>query len=112
MRSVLKDLVDSVSTLFSTTSPTSSSSSPPSPSPGDRSDAPPPAGAAVGPDVVSERVAHKLKGYFELAKQLIDKAVRAEEWGLVDEAVANYQSANRVLLEGKGVRAPASLSSR
>lgn len=111
---MLKDLVDSVSTLFSTTSPTSSSSSPPSPSPspGDRSAAPPPAGSAVGPDVVSERVAHKLKGYFELAKQLIDKAVRAEEWGLVDEAVANYQSANRVLLEGKGVRAPASLSSR
>nr|CAD1821615.1 unnamed protein product [Ananas comosus var. bracteatus] len=70
------------------------------------------AAAAAGPsDVVGERAALKLKGYFELAKEEIDKAVRAEEWGLADDAVAHYKNALRVMLESKAVRVPDALSS-
>lgn len=66
----------------------------------------------AGPSVVSERVVLKLKGYFELAKEEIDKAVRAEEWGLADEAITHYRNAQRVMLEAKSARVPAPLSSR
>lgn len=70
------------------------------------------AAAAAGPsNVVGERAALKLKGYFELAKEEIDKAVRAEEWGLADDAVAHYKNALRVMLESKAVRVPDALSS-
>ncbi|KAJ6826009.1 uncharacterized protein M6B38_375020 [Iris pallida] len=64
-----KGLVDSISSILSSD--------------------PPPAAMAeeAGPSVVNERVALKLKGYFDLAKEEIDKAVRAEEWGLPDDAV-------------------------
>ncbi|XP_062233703.1 uncharacterized protein LOC133930936 isoform X2 [Phragmites australis] len=65
-------------------------------------DAPSPSPAAV----VGERVAVKLRGYFELAKEEIDKAVRAEEWGLPDEAAAHYRNAQRVMLEAKAARVP------
>ncbi|PKA47689.1 Katanin p60 ATPase-containing subunit A1 [Apostasia shenzhenica] len=64
-----------------------------------------------GSSVVNERVVLKLKGYFELAKEEIDKAVRAEEWGLTDEAVTHYRNAQRVMLEAKAARVPAALSS-
>jgi len=67
---------------------------------------------AAGPSVVNERVVLKLKGYFELAKEEIDKAVRAEEWGLTDDAIAHYRNAQRIMLEAKSARVPAPLSSR
>lgn len=66
----------------------------------------------AGPSVVTERVVLKLKGYFELAKGEIDKAIRAEEWGLTDEAIESYRNAQRILLEAKSARVPVSLSSR
>ncbi|PHT47358.1 Spastin [Capsicum baccatum] len=53
-------------------------------------------GVATG----NERTAYKLKGYFELAKGEIDKAVRAEEWGLVDDAISHYHNAQKILAEG------------
>ncbi|KAI5345340.1 hypothetical protein L3X38_013217 [Prunus dulcis] len=37
--------------------------------------------------------------YFDLAKDEIAKAVWAEEWGLVDDAIAHYNNAQRVLVE-------------
>ncbi|KAF8732734.1 hypothetical protein HU200_015069 [Digitaria exilis] len=69
------------------------------------------AGAAPSPAaVVGERVAVKLRGYFELAKEEIDKAVRAEEWGLPDDAAAHYRNALRVMLEAKAARVPDAVS--
>jgi spastin len=53
----------------------------------------------------------KLRGYFELAKEEIDKAVRAEEWGLPDDAAAHYRNALRVMLEAKAARVPDAVSS-
>jgi spastin len=71
------------------------------------------AGAAPSPAaVVGERVALKLRGYFELAKEEIDKAMRAEEWGLPDDAAAHYRNAMRVMLEAKAARVPDAVSSR
>ena len=71
------------------------------------------AGAAPSPAaVVGERVAVKLRGYFDLAKEEIDKAVRAEEWGLPDDATAHYRNAMRVMLEAKAARVPDAVSSR
>ncbi|XP_076934403.1 uncharacterized protein LOC143600664 isoform X2 [Bidens hawaiensis] len=49
--------------------------------------------------VQNERGAYKLKGYFDLAKEEIDKGVRAEEWGLLDDALLHYQNAQRILRE-------------
>ncbi|KAJ6807497.1 uncharacterized protein M6B38_170440 [Iris pallida] len=66
---------------------------------------------AAGPSVVKERVVLKLKGYFDLAKEEIDKAVRAEERGLPDDAIAHYSNAHRVLLDAKSARLPEALSS-
>jgi spastin len=74
-------------------------------------DAPPMADAAGPAAVVGERVAVKLKGYFELAKEEIDKAVRAEEWGLPEDADAHYRNALRVMLEAKAARVPDAVSS-
>lgn len=56
-------------------------------------------GVAAGLSVSNERAAYKLKGYLDLATEVIAKAVRAEEWGLVDDAVAHYQNAQRILTE-------------
>lgn len=69
------------------------------------------AGAAVT-SVANERTAYKLKGYFDLAKEEIAKAVRAEEWGLVDDAIAHYRNAQRILLEGSSTPVPSYISSR
>ncbi|XP_047075224.1 spastin isoform X1 [Lolium rigidum] len=74
-------------------------------------DAQPMADAAGPAAVVGERVGVKLKGYFELAKEEIDKAVRAEEWGLPDDADAHYRNALRVMLEAKAARVPDAVSS-
>ncbi|KAM0009675.1 putative microtubule-severing ATPase [Helianthus debilis subsp. tardiflorus] len=62
--------------------------------------------------VENERAAYKLKGYFDLAKEQIDKAVRAEEWGLVDDAVLHYQNAQRILGEAMATPVPSYISSR
>ncbi|XP_050238560.1 uncharacterized protein LOC126688039 [Mercurialis annua] len=56
--------------------------------------------------VTNDRVAYKLKGYFDLAKEEIDKAVRAEEWGLADDAVVRYQNAQRILAEANSTPVP------
>ncbi|CAN6443134.1 unnamed protein product [Victoria cruziana] len=64
----------------------------------------------VLPAVPNERVANKLKGYFDLAKEEIDKAVRAEEWGLADDAVVHYNNARSILSEAKSARASSFVS--
>ncbi|KAJ8477486.1 hypothetical protein OPV22_021213 [Ensete ventricosum] len=102
---LLKDIVDSFSEFFSRAPAASDRSPPPAP---DRMEPSP----STAPAVVGERVALKLKGYFDLAKQEIDKAVRAEEWGLTEDAVAHYRNAQRVMLEAKAARVPDALSSR
>lgn len=60
-------------------------------------------------NVDGERVVEKLKGYFSLGKNEIDKAVRADEWGLLADALHHYRSADRILSEG--VSAPAAVES-
>ncbi|KAK7340132.1 hypothetical protein VNO77_20826 [Canavalia gladiata] len=49
--------------------------------------------------VSNERVASKLKGYLDLATQEIAKGVRAEEWGLINDALLHYKNAHAILLE-------------
>lgn len=56
--------------------------------------------------ISNERVAYKLKGYYDLATQEIDKAVRAEEWGLIDDAILHYRNAHRILLEANSTPVP------
>ncbi|KAK9697474.1 hypothetical protein RND81_08G039900 [Saponaria officinalis] len=65
-----------------------------------------------GGKVSNERIAGKLKGYFDLAKEEIAKVVRAEEWGLNDEAISRYMNAQRILVEGASAHAPSFISSR
>ncbi|KAK3036330.1 hypothetical protein RJ639_031737 [Escallonia herrerae] len=62
--------------------------------------------------VSNERTAYKLKGYFDLAKEEIAKAVRAEEWGLADDAVSHYQVAQQILVEATSTPVPTYMSSR
>ncbi|KAG6427970.1 hypothetical protein SASPL_112218 [Salvia splendens] len=59
----------------------------------------------------NERTAYKLKGYFDLAKEEIAKAVRAEEWGLPDDAVFCYQNAQRILGEAVSTPVPSYITS-
>ncbi|THU54052.1 hypothetical protein C4D60_Mb10t20950 [Musa balbisiana] len=103
--SLLKDIVNSFYEFFSRAPAASDRSPPPAP---DRMEPSP----STAPAVVGERVALKLKGYFDLAKEEIDKAVRAEEWGLTEDAVAHYRNAQRVMLEAKAARVPDALASR
>ncbi|CAL9197759.1 unnamed protein product [Musa hybrid cultivar] len=103
--SLLKDIVNSFSEFFARGPAASDRSPPPAP---DRMEPSP----STAPAVVGERVALKLKGYFDLAKEEIDKAVRAEEWGLTEDAVAHYRNAQRVMLEAKAARVPDALASR
>lgn len=98
--SFFKELIDSIGSIFSDPSP--SSKQYPSFSDSTQMDG----------VVSNERVAYKLKGYFDLAKEEIDKAVRAEEWGLADDAVSHYQSAQRILLEATSTPVPSYISSR
>ncbi|URE47058.1 MIT (microtubule interacting and transport) domain [Musa troglodytarum] len=102
--SLLKDIVNSFSEFFSRAPAASDRSPPPAPV---RMEPSP----STAPAVVGERVALKPKGYFGLAKEEIDKAVRAE-WGLTEDAVAHYRNAQRVMLEAKAARVPDALSSR
>ncbi|KAL9263083.1 Spastin-like protein [Drosera capensis] len=48
--------------------------------------------------------------YFDLAKEEIAKAVRAEEWGLRDDAIGHYRNAERILAEEASTRAPLIMS--
>ncbi|KAL6981837.1 hypothetical protein U1Q18_023455 [Sarracenia purpurea var. burkii] len=64
----------------------------------------------AGTSASNERTAYKLKGYFDLAKEEIAKAVRAEEWGLVDDATAHYQNAQRILAEANSTPVPSYIS--
>lgn len=68
-------------------------------------------GAVAAGGVANERTAYKLKGYFDLGKEEIDKAVRAEEWGLVDDAILHYQNAQRILNEAISTHVPSYISS-
>ncbi|XP_047338113.1 spastin-like isoform X2 [Impatiens glandulifera] len=61
--------------------------------------------------ISNERVANKLKGYFDLAKEEISKAVKAEEWGLPDDAIKHYQNSQRVLIEAISMSVPSYISS-
>ncbi|KAL4585828.1 hypothetical protein LXL04_010454 [Taraxacum kok-saghyz] len=61
--------------------------------------------------VENERAAYKLKGYFDLAKEEIDKAVRVEEWGLIGDAILHYQNAQRILGEAIATPVPSYISS-
>ncbi|XP_059457676.1 uncharacterized protein LOC132187397 [Corylus avellana] len=101
--SILKGLIDSLGSIFS--SPYEPDPNPSSPNSSSTMD------GAAGPSVSNERVAYKLKGFFDLAKEEIAKAVRAEEWGLVDDAIVHYKNAQRILIEASSTSAPSFISS-
>ncbi|XP_062000200.1 uncharacterized protein LOC133717498 [Rosa rugosa] len=105
--SFLKGLIDSLGSVFSESS--SSSSSYPNPTASNSSAMDGVAGPGAA-SVTNERVVYKLKGYFDLAKEEIAKAVRAEEWGLVEDAVAHYNSAQRILAEASSTPVPSFIS--
>lgn len=101
-----KGIVDSLSTIFSNSDAFYQSNSNGNPNRVGQT-------MEVGVDgskVANERTAGKLKGYFDLAKEEIDKAVRAEEWGLTDDAILHYKNAQRILAEGAATRAPSFVS--
>ncbi|KAF3439958.1 hypothetical protein FNV43_RR18236 [Rhamnella rubrinervis] len=105
--SFFKGLVDYLGSILPATYSTSSSDeSHPNPS----SPNSPTMEGIAGPSVSNERVAYKLKGYFDLAKEEIAKAVRAEEWGIVDNAVTHYNNAQRILVEASSTPAPSFIS--
>ncbi|KAG0613299.1 hypothetical protein M758_6G092400 [Ceratodon purpureus] len=60
----------------------------------------PAAASLVLGNVDGERVVGKLRGYFNLGKSEIDKAVRADEWGILEDALLHYRNADRILTEG------------
>jgi spastin len=102
--SILKGIIDSLGSIFS--SPYESHPNPSSPNSSSTME------GGAGPSVSNERVAYKLKGFFDLAKEEIAKAVRAEEWGLVDDSIVHYKNAQRVLIEASSTSAPSFISSR
>ncbi|XWS77167.1 hypothetical protein CRYUN_Cryun01aG0238400 [Craigia yunnanensis] len=99
--SFLKGIIDSLSSILSTDSSSYESTQNPSSSTCQYME------GIAG----NERTAYKLKGYFDLAKEEIDKAVRAEEWGLADDAVIHYKNAQRILIEASSTPAPSYISS-
>lgn len=101
MSSFFKDLFDSLNEILPSSSPTDSNHAPQSPE--SMTNAP--------PSTTNERTAFKLKGYFELAKEQIAKAIRFEEWGLSEDAISHYKNAQRILLEAKATRPPSYISS-
>ncbi|KAL2330435.1 hypothetical protein Fmac_018016 [Flemingia macrophylla] len=96
--SFLQGIIDSFNSIFV---PDTN----PSPSSTDRMEAPHPT------SVSNERVAYKLKGYFDLATQEIAKAVRAEEWGLIHDALLHYRNAQSILLEASSTPVPSYITS-
>lgn len=105
--SFLKGVVDYIGSIFSETSSIHDS-------PQNRSHE----GASTimdsvnGVPVSNERYASKFKGYFNLSQEEIAKAVRAEEWGIIDDAILHYQNANRILTEASSTAVPSFISSR
>ncbi|XP_047946095.1 spastin-like [Salvia hispanica] len=100
--SFVKDIIDNFSSIFSDSGQTEKNPSTTG------------IGAMDGDGGVStgnERTAYKLKGYFDLAKEEIAKAVRAEEWGLPDDAVFCYQNAQRILSEAVSTPVPSYITS-
>lgn len=106
MSSFLKDIIENITSIFieNPSNPSSSSSS----SSNNNSNS---QRMEIG-GVENERTAYKLKGYFDLGKKEIDKAIRAEEWGLNDDAVLHYQNALKILTEALGTPIPSYISSR
>lgn len=100
--SFIKDIIDSLSSIISTDSMPYESTQKPSSSTCQNME------GIAG----NERTAYKLKGYFDLAKGEIDKAVRAEEWGLVDDALIHYKNAQRILIEASSTATPSYIGSR
>uniref|UniRef100_A0A2P2M128 MIT domain-containing protein n=1 Tax=Rhizophora mucronata TaxID=61149 RepID=A0A2P2M128_RHIMU len=105
--SFLRAIIDSLGSVFTSYSSQFEPQQNPSSASVPPMDATVPAGPAGGSN---ERAAYKLKGYFDLAKEEIAKAVRAEEWGLTDDAVAHYTSARRILLEASSTPSPSYIS--
>ncbi|XP_027156220.1 spastin-like isoform X2 [Coffea eugenioides] len=106
--SVFKGLIETLGSIFSSDYSSSSSSS--SYLSSDRR----PSGmdgVSGGVATGNERAAYKLKGYFDLAKEEIAKAVRAEEWGLVEDAISSYQTAQRILAEAISISVPSYVTS-
>ncbi|XP_052192782.1 uncharacterized protein LOC127801575 isoform X2 [Diospyros lotus] len=104
--SFLKGIIDSFNSILS--SPSSSSyETQQNPSSSDHSTM----ASVAGTSVSNERIAYKLKGYFDLAKEEIAKAFRAEEWGLPDDAILHYQNAQRILMEAISTPVPSYISS-
>lgn len=99
--SFIKDIIDSLGSIFSNDSSPFESERNPSSSTMD---------GVAGTSITNERTAYKLKGYFELAKEEIAKAVRAEEWGLVDDAIIHYKNAQRILIEASSTPVPSYIS--
>jgi|UniRef100_A0A2N9J9H6 spastin len=102
--SFLKGLIDSLVSIF--TPPYDSNANPSLPDSSSTME------GVAGPSVSNERVAYKLKGYFDLAKKEIAKAVRAKEWGLVYDAITHYKNAQRILIEASSTTAPSFICSR
>ena len=104
--SFLKGIIDSLGSIFSdSTSPDEAQSSPNFSDNGAMD-------GVVGTGVSNQRIAYKLKGYYDLATEEIAKAVRAEEWGLVDDAIVHYKNAQRILIEASSTSTPSFISSR
>ncbi|KAJ6400446.1 hypothetical protein OIU84_015986 [Salix udensis] len=107
--SFMKGIIDSLSSIFSVPEEDSHSQHQ---NPNSTSTSTPMDGMDPGTGVPNERIAYKLKGYFDLATEEIDKAVRAEEWGLVDDAIVYYRKAQRILIEAASTPSPSYISSR
>ena len=108
--SFLKGLIDAFDSIFS--SPAYDSNPNPNPIHPNSSSSSSSSSSSTMEGVSNERVAHKLKGYHDLATEEIAKAVRAEEWGLVDDAILHYKNAQRILLEASSTPAPSYITSR
>ncbi|CAM8959769.1 unnamed protein product [Rhodiola kirilowii] len=105
--SILKGLIDSLSAVFADVANESQQTS--ASSGADRA-----SGGGESRTVSSfmnEKIAFKLKGYFDLAKEEIDKAVKAEEWGLIDDAILHYKRAHKILVEAGSTPVPSHINS-
>lgn len=104
--SFLKDVIESLGSIFTSDSSSSASSLSTGNSSSNQT--------AAGMDTVAtgnERVAYKLKGYLDLANGEIAKAVSAEEWGLPNDAIPHYQHAEKILAEGFSTPVPSYITS-
>ncbi|XP_011034651.1 PREDICTED: spastin [Populus euphratica] len=106
--SFLKGIIDSLSTIFSVPEDSRSQHQ----NPNSTSTSTPMDGMDPGTTFSNERIAYKLKGYFDLATEEIDKAIRAEEWGLIDDAIVYYKNAQQILIEAASTPSPSYISSR